>query len=296
MNSHLRETTKWWIEAWFVPKDPSLLSCVRIGAGVVAILHFLTLLLGGDDWLGPNGWLNVDAGRYLVGNEVEGTGSLYRWSWLYWYPDSTGLFAGLGLVASAATIAGVGSRLSPFIVWFCLGTFHHRAPLLTTMHEPLLTALMAYLIIDNGRTIWTFRPGLSSGDPRISVNFVLRLMRCHFWIWIAFSLSHMLANSIWWNGEAGWLLTQQSRGLLSLSDGWQWLGQVLTHSVILTQVAILFCLSQSVLHWLGKWMTYLFLFAMLLLLSDWMYASVLIVVSFAVWPIQIPIPKPPSNK
>ncbi len=291
MNSQWRATTKWWIEFWFIPQDPRPLSVVRISAGLVAILHFAALLISGNEWLGPNGCLNVDASRYLIGNETEGTGSVYRWSLLYWYPGSVSFFAGLGLIASAATIAGIGSRLSPLIAWFCLSTFHHRAPLLTTLHEPLLAATMAYLVIDTGRTIWTLRPGFSSGDPRTSVNIVLQLIRCHFWIWIAFSLSNMLANPIWWNGEAGWQLIQQSRGLLHLSEGWQWLGQALTHLVIATQATVLFCMTQSVLHWLGRRMTYLFLFAMLLLLADWMYASVLIVASFAVWPVQIPFKK-----
>jgi len=295
MNSQWQATAKAWSEFWFVPRDPSLISSIRVGAGLMAILHFVTLLYDGSNWLGPIGWLNVDAGRFLIGDEVDGTGSIYRWSLLYWYPNCVSWIAGIGILASAATVAGIGSRLSPFAVWFCMCTFHHRAPLITMLHEPMLVALMAYLSIDPGRTQWTLRPGFSSGKARISVNIAQQLIVCHFWIWIAFSLFSMLANSLWWNGEAGWLLMQQARGWVQLTDGWQSLGQLLTHLVIATQAASLFCMTQANFHWLGRWMVYGFLAAVLLLLADWMYAAVLLVASFAHWPIPIPNQKSIPN-
>ncbi len=288
MISSWRTTARWWCDTWFAPLAPRYLAAVRIGAGLVAFIHFVALLISGNELLGPNGWFDVDAGRYLIGNEVAGTGSVYRWSPLYRYPGSVSSFAGLGLLASLATIAGIGSRLAPLLAWICLCTFQQRAPLLTLLYEPLLVALMAYLIVEPGRTTWSIKPGLSSGEPRSSVRITRNLIVCHFWIWIAFSLCSMLANPVWWNGQAAWQLMQPAGGWLPNSEGWQWLGQWLTHWVIVTQAAILFCMLHSPLQWLGRWMTYLFLLAVLLLLGDWMYASILLVASLAVWPIPIP--------
>ena len=287
MMSSWKETIHWWNGVWFTPKSPELLSKVRLACGLVATVHFVILLINGFEWFGPQGWFNTDAGRYLIGDGVEGTGSFYRWSILYRFPQAIPFVAGVGLLASTATMVGIGARISPFLAWFCLSTFHHRSPLLTMVYEPLLVSILAYLIIDPGRLVWTIRPGFSSGRARISVNFATQLIYCHLWIWIAFSLFSMLANPIWWNGEAGWLLIQQERGWGNLSTDWQWLGQLLTHCIIATQASVLFCMMQPTCNWLGRWMLYLFALSVLLLLGDWMYASVLLVASLAVWPVHL---------
>ena len=288
MNASWAETAKWWNAVWFAPRSPEALCQTRIAAGLVATVHFYMLLIHGTEWIGPHGWLDANAGRYLIGDTVQGTGSMYRWSILYLFPNALPIVAAVGLFASTATMAGIGARVSPFVAWFCLSTFHHRAPLLTMIHEPMVVALLAYLTIDPGRLSWTISPGLSSGQARIGVNIVLQLIRCHLWIWIAFSLFSMLANSIWWNGEAGWYLIRLSRGWLHVANDWQPLGQILTHLVIATQAALLFCMLLSVCNMLGRWVLYLFLFTMLLLIGDWMYASVLFAASLAVWPVHFP--------
>ncbi len=282
-----KETAIWWNSVWFTPKNPESLSMVRIACGLIATSHFLGLMVYGSDWIGPNGWLNVEAGRFLIGDGVDGTGSVYRWSILYWFPQTLSMVVGVGMFASIATAAGLGARISPLLAWFCMSTVHHRAPLLTTVYEPLLVAMLAYLTIDPGRLAWTIRPGLVGGQARISVNIVLQLIRCHFWFWIAFSLSSMLANPIWWNGEAGWLLIQQKRGWLQLPEAWKWIAQLMTHMVIATQAVVLYCMIQNACNWLGRWIVYLFIFGMLLLLGDWMYASVLFAASLAIWPIRL---------
>jgi hypothetical protein len=266
---------------WFIPSSPKTVSTIRILCGLIAAIHFLLLLSNGATWLGPKGWLNIESGRFLIGESVPGTGSSYRWSILFWYPEAIAWVAGAGLLASLAAVAGLGSRLSTFIVWLCLGTFHHRAPLLTLLHEPLLVAMFAYLTIDPGRNIWS-RPGFSSGTDRITSNVATRLIFCHLWIWIAFSLASMLASPLWWNGEAGVSLLQQGRGWLQLSEGWEWFGQIVTHLTITVQMVVLCCMLRSDCNWLSRWMLYLFIICMLLLLGDWLYASVLLAASLSI--------------
>ena len=287
MMSSWQGTVHKWNEFWFRPKSPETISLVRIACGLIAAIHFAVLLTNGPEWIGPLGWLNIDAGRYLIGDGVEGTGSHFRWSILYLIPSAVPMVAGVGLLASIAMLTGIGARISPFLAWICLTTFHQRAPLLTLVYEPLLVAILAYLTIDPGRLLWTFRPGLASGQSRVSVNIATLLIQCHLWIWIAFSLLSMLANSSWWNGDAGWLLIQQGHGWLHLSNDWQWLGQLLTHCIIASQAAVLFCMLQSDCRWMGRWMLFFFAFNVLLLLGDWMYASVLLAASLAVWPVHL---------
>jgi len=277
-----------WNCVWFTPAPPGLIASLRVACGLIALVHFVGLGLVGSTWVGEKGWLNSDAGLYLIGHEVEGTGSSYRWSVLFSRPQLTTLVSMVGIAGSAATVAGLGARLSPLIVWLCLGMFHHRAPLLALVYEPLLTALFAYLVIDPGRTTWTWRPGFCSGDARISVNLAAQLARCHFWIWIAFSLASMLAYPIWWDGEAGWLLLQRGPEWLRLGDGWQFVGQCLTHLVIASQAAILLFMTNPIWNGLGRWALGVFILCMLLLLGDWMYAAVLAAASLSAWPISFP--------
>ena len=179
MNASWAETAKWWNAVWFAPRSPEALCQTRIAAGLVATVHFYMLLIHGTEWIGPHGWLDANAGRYLIGDTVQGTGSMYRWSILYLFPNALPIVAAVGLFASTATMAGIGARVSPFVAWFCLSTFHHRAPLLTMIHEPLVVALLAYLTIDPGRLSWTIRPGLSNGQARMGVNIVLKIGRAH---------------------------------------------------------------------------------------------------------------------
>ena len=265
---------------WFVPGSPRTLSIIRVFCGLIAALHFSLLIANGSSWFGPHGWLNVDSSRFLIGESIPGTGSFYRWSILFWFPEATSWVAGVGLLASCAAIAGIGARLPIVMVWLCLGTFHHRAPLLTLLYEPLLLAMFAYLVIDPGRSSW-LHPGLSNGPDRITANVATQLIRWHLWIWIGFSLTCMLASPLWWNGEAGWLLIRQGKGYLNLTEGWEWFGQLLTHLIIATQIAFLCLALHAKLDWLSRWMLYLFIASVLLLLGDWMYASVLIAASLA---------------
>lgn len=291
MSSKWKETLFEWNGFWFTARAPIQISIVRIAIGILTWIVFWQYLMSGSDLVGSSGWFNPDAGRYLIGDGVEGTGSLFRWSPLYGMSSLSPWVAVFGLLASLAMTLGLGARLAPLIAWLALGVFHHRAPVLTVLAEPLLLSALAYLIIEPGRLEWTIKPGLSSGEDRVSANLSIQLIRCHLWIWIAFSLASMLAQPEWWNGEAGWLLIEARHGWLRLPEGWQPVGQFMTHCVVAVQAALLAIMLGSNCLWMGRWLLYLFALSILLLLGDWMYASTLLAMSLAVWPIDLSLPK-----
>jgi hypothetical protein len=291
MSSKWKESLFEWNAFWFTAREPIQISIVRIAIGILTWIVFWQYLMSGTDLVGSSGWFNPEAGQYLIGDGVEGTGSLFRWSPLYPMPSLSPWVAAFGLLASLAMTLGLGARLAPLIAWLALGVFHHRAPVLTLLAEPLLLSALAYLIIEPGRLEWTIKPGLSSGVDRVSANLSIQLIRCHLWIWIAFSLSSMLAQPEWWNGEAGWLLIEARHGWLRLPEGWQSVGQFMTHFVVAVQMALLASMLSSNCLWMGRWLLYLFASSILLLLGDWMYASTLLAMSLAVWPINLSLPK-----
>ncbi len=287
MSSKWRESLLEWNRFWFTARAPIQISIVRIAIGILTGIVFWQYLMSGADWYGFSGWFDPEAGRYLIGDGVEGTGSLFRWSPLYRIPSLSPWVAIFGLLASLAMMLGLGARLSPLMAWVALGMFHHRAPVLTLLFEPLLLAVLVYLIVEPGRLVWTIKPGISSGEDRVSANLSVQLIRCHLWIWIAFSLASMLALPEWWNGEAGWLLIEDRRGWLRLPEGWQSVGQFMTHWVVAVQTALLASMLGSSCLWMGRWLLYLFALSILLFLGDWMYASTLLAMSLAVWPIDL---------
>jgi hypothetical protein len=281
----LRSTLVKWDEFWFLATSPFPLAMIRILIGVLACFQFLQYLVSGADWLGAQGFFDPETGLHFIGEGVEGTGSFYRWSFLYAQPWLASTLAAIGLIASLCLILGLGARIAPCIAWVSLCNFHHRAPLLVAPDDLLLSAALIYLIIDTGRLNWSVRPAIASGEPRVSANVVIRLFQCHFWIWIAFSLASMLSFPVWWNGQAAWILVQDRHGWLGLSNDWESTGLGLTHLVVALQGAILFCMLQPTCHWLGRWMLYAFLLLTLLLTGDWMYAASLLAYSLATWPI-----------
>lgn len=280
-----------WNGFWFTKQNPELVARVRIVICVLVAIQFLIYMITGSSWFGAQGWLDVETGRYLIGDGIDGTGSTYRWSLLYRFPGATMGVAFLGFLASVFCAAGVGARVAPAIAWCALAMFHHRAPMLITLSEPLMSAFLVYLVIEPGRLVWNGIGGLASGPDRVSANIALRLMQCHFGLWMAFSMFSMLGNPAWWNGEAGWGLIEHRQGLLALGDGWQSLGQFLTHFVVGLQIAILACLLLENWRWMGRWILYVFVLCMLLLMGDWMYAAVLLAASLTIWPVRFDFKK-----
>jgi hypothetical protein len=262
-----------------------------VAVGIVLVIQFAIYFAIAADWFGDLGILEASVGKYLVGDGIEGTGSQFRWSPLFAFSGQATMTALIGIIASGLMTAGLGSRVSPAIAWIALASIHHRAPMIIALYEPLLSAVLAYLTIDPGRLVWKIQPGLSSGEKRHSANISLRLIQVHFALWIVFGLCSMLAYPAWWNGEAGWGLITQKRGLLQMGEGGEWLGQAMTHFTVALQMCLLYCMASSNWRWLGRWILIAFVASMLMLSSDWMYAAVLLAVSVAIWPVTLPLRK-----
>lgn len=270
-----------WNDYWFTPRDAFEIARLRVAVSVVALVQFVVYFLFGAQWIGQDGLLNRDSGLYLIGNGVPGTGSEYRWSPLFAWDSSAAIqgVAIIGVLASLLLILGIGARVTGIVAWVALLCFQNRAPMLAIPSDPLLSASLFYLILDNGRLSWQLKPGFSDASSRVSCNLALRLLQVHLVLWIAFSCLSMLGNSVWWTGEAVPMLTGQGVGYLGSFDAKSWSGQLMTHAVIAIQVlAIGGMLSKSV-PWLGGMAVICFATLVLLITADWMYAATLVALS-----------------
>ncbi len=275
-----------WNDFWFAPRACRYLSFARMTISAIALVQLVVYAFRGPSWIGPGGWLNHEASTYLIGQGVAGTGSLYRWSILYVSESATAqmVIATLGGLACLAMLLGMGGRLAPLVAWIAMIQFQHRMPGLLLLHEPLLSSLLAYLIVDPGKCACWLRPGLYDSQDRVSANVASRLIELHLMLWMVWSFSSMLGDAIWWNGQAVGLIGQRAPGWLAINQTDNWLGQLWTHLIVASQGVVL--LSWFAPRGRSLRMVALAIFAAsaCLILGDGMYGALILAASLPSMP------------
>ncbi len=273
-----REFVRAWSAFWFAPSSPRNLGVMRILIGAIAAIHFAAFLSWVPNWLTQDGWYDRPSSLYFIGDGIPGTGSRYRWSILYYWDTAFAatLLCLVGLASSLLTSAGILSRLAPLISWLCFAMISHRAPWLVMPSELLISAFMLYMVVDQARTSWSFRPAVSDGTERGTTTLVARMIQVHFVIWLWFMLVNMLQYTHWLNGTALTMLRelQPNSGLFgSLTDS---MSQWLTHGVILLVIISIMAFSNGRLRIAGFVAMILYGFLQYTIVSDWLYALTLI--------------------
>ena len=278
-----------WDQFWFRAERPQRLGNTRMAIGAVALIQFLVYCVWVPDWLSGHGWFDTETGRFFIGEGLPDTGSEFRWSLLFRWPSPmvARSICILGAIASAATMAGIGSRLAPLLAWGCMMTIHHRAPWLTLPAEFLLSAGLLYLVIDTGRIGWSWRPARfdSEGLPRTSVRLATRCIQVHFLIWLACCFASMLQQDVWWNGSAISILSGQGHGLLGPIDRESWLGQAMTLAMLLLPAAAIACWSRIATYPFGFLAILAFASAVVLFAGDGLYALAMLAMSVSLLPL-----------
>jgi hypothetical protein len=248
-----------WNRFWFTPADPLPCAGLRIAVGLLAALHFLDLYTGLSWWYASNGLLPLGAVSRVLELTRE-TGDSYRPTYL------TGLAAGwelwflhaLAILAALIFAAGLATRVFGVITLIALLSYVHRAPLVAGHVEPLLSFLLAYLIIaPSGARLsidgWLRArkaDPLTQDAPSIAANIGLRLIQVHLAMFYAMMGLTKLYGDAWWDGNAIWMLLAQTEsrtldltGLRRLGQGGYYLLNFWAHAVVYFELAF------SVLIW-----------------------------------------------
>ena len=238
-----------WNDFWFRPADPTLVSLMRIGVGLMALLHLACY--SGDlvRWFGVDGLLptqTVDA--------ILGGGSTFHPTYLSVVssPATLWIIHACGLVAALSLTLGLFSRSSAAVTALATLAITNRAPVISGQVEPVLVFMLLYLCIAPAGARFSLdallRPILPSqpfayfihrDEPSFLANLSLRLMQVHF---AAFYLMMALSKTYgdaWWDGAAAWQLIAQthSRPLdLSALRGSEFLLNAWTHFIAWTQL------------------------------------------------------------
>jgi hypothetical protein len=244
---------------------------VRQFFALTIAFQFVSYLFWVPQWLSGDGWLGSQAGRYLIGQGMPDTGSQYRWSILYLLtsPLAGQAVCVIGFLASVLMFLGIGHRIAPILAWVCMMMVHHRAPWLTMPSEILMSAGLFYLAIEPGESLLLKRSHKESAD-RYSVlaNIALRCLQIHWVLWVGLSLASMLQQSVWWNGEATGLLSEQGSGWFGKVSRSAELGQCIGLAFLMLHALSLVCLCNRRFRSLGVVFTILLGIGYILLTGD----------------------------
>lgn len=214
-----------WNRFWFTPADPLPLGVIRVLTGLVALWWYLTLAPDLQVLFGDGGWLPLDSVR-----QVEGSLAKYEWSYFDFFHGSRELWPVyvLGGLAIAAFTVGWQTRVSAVLALAAVLSTAHRAPMISTPAEPVLTMMLLYLAVgpcgaclslDARRARATAAPGLPvpaqvRTPASIGAGVATRLLQVHLALLYGFmGLSKLFAGS-WWSGTAVWYLIVRSESRL----------------------------------------------------------------------------------
>jgi hypothetical protein len=268
LDSRFRALESIWADYWFSPLNSKMVQVTRTMVGAISLLLFISYGLIGNKWFTDQGWFDSSAGLFLVGNGVPDTGADFRMTPFYEHSNLVVPVAIVGMVASLAILSGRFATIAALVAFVCLIFFHHRAPMLVTKSEPLVSAFLIYLAL--------VPSSLYRSERGYLTTVGIRLIQIHFTIWIGFSLSIMLANEGWWTGESVRRLLEDRQGIVPTSWGTPLFAECLSSVVLISQVVFLACVARPSWRYFGFWAMLVFAMSVLIVTSDWMYAMIML--------------------
>ena len=276
-----------WDRFWFAPTVAASIGYVRVAIGIFSTIYAAAWLFDFYHWIQSEGKLNEPVTRFLIGDQIDGTGSLGRMS-LFYFIDS-GHFVTAYLLTtifiSIIMTAGLGGRWVAIMAWILNLGIVHRVPTLLGSGDLLITGVMGYLMIDPGKIRNLAKVGLADSESRISANIAIRLFQCHVIAWLAISFISHLAEPMWWNGSAVWWLAIGDRSPLFTADFLSdkpYLVNALTHGFIVLHLLLVMALSRGN-RGLGIGLAVLFALSIWGLSGDFLYSFAVIVLTSGFW-------------
>ncbi len=274
-SSLIADTGTCWNRFWFWPLDRRPLDWLRIVAGCVSLYLLATLTPDLNTYFGENGLLPVEAVNRVSTNAAGD--SLRGWSYLDYFTSSTELLSVhvLGIAVVALFTLGWLTPATSLLSLVVMLSTVHRAPMITTLVEPVVTLVLFYWCLGPGGPIaWAARAITRQPMQRVSVwaSVSLRLIQVHVaLLYGTMGLSKLLSDT-WWNGTGIWWLMArpESRllnlaGMAELTLGTTPIGLYLvnswTHAVVVYELAFAvliwnrtlrpLLLGWSIVHWIG---------------------------------------------
>lgn len=277
LNDFVRKFGDGWNRFWYTPVDPFPAAVLRIGIGLAAF--YLIALFSFDllQFFGPHGLLPIESVRAIYPEN-------YRLTYFESVQDVATLrlmhYAGLAILA--ANVVGLWSRVTSVLALIVFMSYFHRAPMLTSVAEPVIAMSLfylcfaptgAYLSVDawlrrrreakiahaaqeagdsrNINAVKKVRAAAASNAPLQGRSFAaavsLRLLQTHFaLIYFLMFLATMQRNEVWWNGKAvWWLMARTESAMIDM----RWLANYPYAIHAWTTAIVLFYIAFAILIW-----------------------------------------------
>jgi hypothetical protein len=242
-----------WTRFWFTPSDPTTLSAIRLCTGLVVVYLHATLSFDLIALFGPSGLLPaadiapLDGPTFSYLNFLSQPGEL-------WAIHMTGL-AVLILFA-----IGYWTRLTTILALIVFLSDINRAPMITSLTEPIAAMVMLYLCLApcgrnysldallsrRGRQA-ALNPDDSASRPSTMATIATRLIQIHLTLLVAMMGFSKLSSEVWWIGTGMWWLMARPESRL-VDVTWLYKSPKLIDAW--THVVVLFELGFPLLIWI----------------------------------------------
>jgi hypothetical protein len=208
-----------WNRFWYRPSDPLPCAVLRLVVGSLVVLYFLSLSIDFDRWYAADGLVAPGSVRAIV---LEDPNAAYYH--LSYFDGLVGPAAWAMHVAAIglaiAFTAGLLTRVSGLLTLVALLSYVHRLPIIASHIEPVLSFLLAYLVLGPADArlsvdAWLRRRGLlksviASDAPSMWATVSIRLIQVHLAAFYAMMGLTKLYGDGWWDGVAIWYLLAQT--------------------------------------------------------------------------------------
>ncbi len=241
-----------WNQFWFTPSDPATLSTIRLFTGLLVVYLHATLSFDLIAFFGPDGLLPA-----LEIAPLEGQ----TFSYLNFLSTPGELWAAhlIGLAVLILFTVGFWTRLTSILALIVFLSDVNRAPMITSLTEPIAAAVMLYLCLAPcGRRYsidaWLARrsrPAAVPQDPPSDLStmatIATRLIQVHLALLVAMMGFSKLGGEVWWVGTGMWWLVSRPESRL-VDFVWLYKNPMLIDAW--THLVVLFELSFGLLIWI----------------------------------------------
>ncbi|MGN6547275.1 MAG: hypothetical protein ACTHK7_19640 [Aureliella sp.] len=248
-----------WNEFWFAPIQHDVLARVRPLVCALAAIWLLVSMANTTWWFGPNGWSSISMARTLC-VASEGTwASQFHISplWSTSAPIVFQVWSVCGVVLAVLAALGLGGRIVMLGLFAAVLFLTQRLTWTSGALEPLLVAMLGYLVIDPGSSLVKRERATTDHAPngqRPTLTLATRLIQFHVWLLVAAGAASQLSSLPWWRGDAAWWLAVTGHSQVftrELLRNHILLINALTHAVLICGVISLAALWSRLLRPIG---------------------------------------------
>jgi hypothetical protein len=238
-----------WNRFWFAPSDACTLSTIRLLTGLLLLYWYGAFGFDLVRLFADGGWLPVEAVRQVDADNLSSSG-IAPFSYLNFMhrPQELWIAFGLGFIPLVMFTFGLATRIGAILTLIVVLSFIHRAPMLGSQFEPVVSFVLAYLCIGRSGDYHSIDSvlrrrradavGQKSPAPASAFNTISqRLIQVHLaGLYAVMGLSKLMGDP-WWTGlGTWWLMTRSESRLVDLTWLPPQIVEVLTHSVVLFEL------------------------------------------------------------